>query len=64
VKWLREAELKHGRICMLAVLGWIWQTFYHLPGDMHAVGPVAAHDVSIENGAMQQLLLWISFAGI
>jgi len=21
--WLREAELKHGRVCMLAILGWV-----------------------------------------
>merc|ERR1719482_1821693 len=23
VYWMREAELKHGRICMLAVVGWL-----------------------------------------
>ena len=23
VYWVREAELKHGRICMLATVGWI-----------------------------------------
>jgi hypothetical protein len=25
VKWLREAELKHGRVSMLAVTGWLVQ---------------------------------------
>ena len=23
IRWLREAELKHGRVCMLATVGWI-----------------------------------------
>merc|ERR1719183_1994031 len=23
IKWMREAELKHGRVCMLAFLGWL-----------------------------------------
>jgi len=32
IKWLREAELKHGRICMLATLGFLVQEFIHLPG--------------------------------
>jgi Chlorophyll A-B binding protein len=36
--FLREAEIKHGRICMLAVAGWFLVDFgIHLPGDMHAV---------------------------
>jgi len=32
VKWLREAELKHGRVSMLAVVGWlVTQAGIHLP---------------------------------
>ena len=31
VKVLREAELKHGRIAMLAVLGWLVQESYTFP---------------------------------
>mmetsp|Transcript_4826 Transcript_4826/g.8425 ORF Transcript_4826/g.8425 Transcript_4826/m.8425 type:complete len:203 (-) Transcript_4826:31-639(-) len=34
LKYLRSAELKHGRICMLATLGWIVQEIVHLPGDV------------------------------
>jgi hypothetical protein len=58
VRWLREAELKHGRVCMLAVAGIMGTSFYHLPGDMHNVGVVAAHDVAVGSGAMSQILLW------
>merc|ERR1719352_1568389 len=32
IKWLREAELKHGRICMLASTGVMFQEFFSLPG--------------------------------
>lgn len=31
--WYREAELMHGRICMLAVVGFIWPGFGTLPGN-------------------------------
>merc|ERR1719409_575052 len=31
IKWLREAELKHGRICMIATLGMIVPEMYGLP---------------------------------
>ena len=64
VKWLREAELKHGRVCMLAVVGLVFSSFYQLPGDVHQVSAVAAHDAGVASGSMGQLLLWISFAEI
>jgi len=32
-----------------------------LPGEMHKVSSVAAHDVACTYGAMQQLLLWLGF---
>jgi len=32
IKWLREAELKHGRASMLACLGFVAQEFVTLPG--------------------------------
>jgi len=31
--WYREAELMHGRIAQLAVVGFIFPGFYHFPGD-------------------------------
>jgi len=32
VKWLREAEIKHGRLCMLAFVGMVVQQYAQLPG--------------------------------
>ncbi|EKX34760.1 light-harvesting Chl a protein 2 [Guillardia theta CCMP2712] len=31
LKWLREAELKHGRVCMLGTLGFLVQEKFQLP---------------------------------
>ena len=60
VRWLREAELKHSRICMLAVLGFVVSGFVQLPGDLHQVSPVMAHDAAVKSGAFGQVFLWIS----
>jgi len=32
VQWLREAELKHGRVCMLAFVGMVVQQWVQIPG--------------------------------
>mmetsp|Transcript_14724 Transcript_14724/g.39440 ORF Transcript_14724/g.39440 Transcript_14724/m.39440 type:complete len:212 (-) Transcript_14724:965-1600(-) len=32
LRYLAESEIKHGRICMLAALGFMVQEFVHLPG--------------------------------
>ncbi len=45
---------------MLAVVGFIASGFVQLPGDVHAVSAVAAHDAAVKSGAMQQILLWTS----
>ncbi|CAN8076962.1 unnamed protein product [Agarophyton chilense] len=44
LNFLREAEVKHGRICMLAIVGWVFpEAVYHLPNEMFsATNPLAA----------------------
>jgi len=43
IKWLREAELKHGRICMLAATGYMVQEFFSIPGyPGYSANPVEA----------------------
>ena len=55
--WLREAELKHCRVCMLATVGFAFTDFYTLPGFEYTT--LEAHDACVASGAMSQLLLWI-----
>jgi len=56
IKWMREAELKHGRVCQLAFLGYaavdagVWA-----PGAPH-VSSLAAHDATVRTGHMLFLL--------
>ena len=46
---------------MLGALGFITtDALYKLPGDMHQVSSVAAHDAAVSSGAMAQILLWTS----
>lgn len=41
---------------MLGALGFIITDFIKLPGDIHNVGPIAAHNVAVNSGAMAQIL--------
>ena len=43
---------------MLACAGIMGTSVLHLPGDIHDVGVVAAHDAAVKSGAMNQILLW------
>lgn len=50
IKFLQEAELKHGRICMLAALGFIVQELYTFGGPYFPkMAPVDAHGEHLEN---------------
>ncbi|GJD11226.1 Fucoxanthin-chlorophyll a-c binding protein, chloroplastic [Galdieria sulphuraria] len=53
VKWMREAELKHCRIAMLAALGFIVQELWTFPYPYFSkVPPVLAHDVYVKTGGI------------
>lgn len=62
IKFLQEAEVKHGRICMLAFLGLVVAELYTFPFYAGAPGLVVSrHDWAVQQGAMWQILLWCSF---
>lgn len=63
IPWFREAELKHGRAAMLAVLGFVVPEFIRIPGDAYSFEAIPnvldAHDALPD--AMVQIFAWISF---
>lgn len=60
IKWLQEAEIKHARTAMLGVLGWVVADFVKLPGDIHQISNIEAHDVFVKNGAFGQVFITIA----
>jgi hypothetical protein len=59
LEWMREAELKHSRFAMLAVLGWVAvDCGLRFPGAMFESIPnsIAAHNAAVDNGSMGFLL--------
>ena len=66
--FLREAELKHGRMTMLAVVGFaavdLGLRVYPVPDAYEGLTAVTAHDALVQQGAMSQILLWVCFAEI
>ena len=61
INWLREAEIKHGRVCMLAFLGWIANDAgLKFPGEaFEGVSSLEAHDAMVKSGHMWFLLLFV-----
>ena len=60
--WFREAELKHGRVCMLATLGAIVPSMgLRLPSEIFQGGNILdAHNAGVSNGPMVMLLFWVA----
>jgi len=65
VDYLREAELKHGRMCQLAWLGWVAVDLgMRIPGypeSMTSATSATAHDAAVASGALGNALVWIAF---
>lgn len=60
VRFLQAAEIKHGRVCMLATLGMIVQEVFTFGGDYFPkMLPVDAHNYYIGTGGMGQILMFI-----
>merc|ERR1711988_1014938 len=61
--WMREAELKHGRICMLAVTGFAAvDQGLRFPGAQYeGLTSVTAHDAMVQSGNMGFLLTVVGF---
>lgn len=56
INYMREAELKHGRICMLAWVGYVAvDNGFYVPFAPH-VSSLAAHDTAVKSGNMLLLL--------
>ena len=64
--WMREAELKHGRICMLAFVGYVTvDAGIHFPGAKYqGIDALHAHNAMVDAGSMGFLLLVIGFIEI
>lgn len=64
LKWSREAELKHARVCMLAVAGWVAVDLGMVVPLAPKVSSLAAHDAAVDKGPMFLLLLGVSVVEI
>jgi len=64
--YLREAELKHGRMCMLATVGWIavdsGMRVLPIPEGLEGLSAATAHDASVAQGGLGQVFGWIAVA--
>jgi len=52
LNWAREAELKHARVCMLAVAGWVAVDLGFRVPFAPEVSSLYAHDAAVEKGPM------------
>jgi hypothetical protein len=63
--YLREAELKHGRMCQMAWLGYIavdlGMRFPGYPESMSGATSATVHNAAVESGALGNAFVWIAF---
>ena len=67
--WMREAELKHGRVAMLAWTGWLaadgafGPVPFRFPGEMYQEVPssLEAHNIMVSQGSLGFMLFAIGF---
>lgn len=64
--WMRESELKHGRVAMMAWFGWVatdggFGINLRFPGDIYSVENIPnaynAHNILVDQGSMAFLLV-------
>lgn len=67
--WMREAELKHGRVAMMAWFGWLatdgaFGITLRFPGDIYSVENIPnaynAHNILVDQGSMAFLLFCVA----
>ena len=62
--YLREAEIKHGRICMLAWTGWVavdmGLRISPVPEGLEGVSSMTAHNAAAAQGGLGQIFLGIA----
>lgn len=59
IPYARAAEIKHGRVSMLAIVGFLLTQYVHLPGDQFQVGPLEAL-TSVPVSAQAQVFCFIA----
>jgi len=59
LNYARWAELKHGRISMLAIVGFIAEQYIHLPGEAYSNPDPFGAVISVGTGVNMQILFWI-----
>eukprot|EP00542_Grammatophora_oceanica_P010074 CAMPEP_0194046836 /NCGR_PEP_ID=MMETSP0009_2-20130614/22550_1 /TAXON_ID=210454 /ORGANISM="Grammatophora oceanica, Strain CCMP 410" /LENGTH=201 /DNA_ID=CAMNT_0038692273 /DNA_START=78 /DNA_END=683 /DNA_ORIENTATION=+ len=57
MKWLRESEIKHGRVAMLATVGYVLQEYWTIPGLTPCPDPNDA-PTAVGIGSMLQIVFW------
>lgn len=61
IDWMREAEIKHGRVTMLAIVGFLANDAgLKFPGEaFQGISSTDAHDAMVESGHMWGLLAFV-----